>query len=501
MDATPLQKVLGIHLIRQELRVMVQATLLIVALLVAFAIRRRRFALSATTFILMAAGLLLDIVSIAMPAANAVIAQKVAAASVVLFLFGVIRLVLEAIDAATRRGESQFSTIFKDLMMFSGWAIVVGAVLYTDFGVQPLSILTTTTVVSLVVGLALQETLSNIFSGLMMQLSKPFERGDWVRSGNYIGRVLGIGWRSTVLMTRAHERLDVPNTLIGKDVLINYAEEAIADEVSVGISYEVPPNRVREVIARVLHDLPHVQQKPAPEILPWEYGDSAIRYRVKFWISDYGLQEQVHADVVSNLWYALRRHHIEIPFPTRTLELRHARRSRSAESEYETEVMAELRKIDFLHDLDESELRMIVPTVQVHQFGARETLMRQGDPGETMYIIRHGTVEVVAHSEDGPDRHVAELGSSQIIGEAALFTGEPRNTTIRALTDVEVLEIGREGFTQLFRQNEQAAHAISEIVSTRLAERMALFAESIEGEGKSGRRRWLYGKMREILDF
>ncbi|MGO9605715.1 MAG: cyclic nucleotide-binding domain-containing protein [Candidatus Binataceae bacterium] len=501
MDATPLQHVLGMRLVRQEFRVAVQGILMIAALLVAFAIRRRRFALSATTFVLIASGLLLDIVSIALPNADALIAQKVAAASVVLFMFGVIRLVLEAMDAATRRGQSQFSTIFKDLVMFSLWAIVVGVVLYTDFGVQPLSILTTTTVVAAVVGLALQETLSNIFSGLMMQLSKPFERGDWVRSGNHIGRVLGIGWRSTVLMTRAHERLDVPNTLIGKDVLINYAGEAIADEVSVGISYDVPPNRVREVITRVLHDLPHVKQKPAPEILPWEYGDSAIRYRIKFWISDYGLEEQVHADVVSNLWYALRRHHIEIPFPIRTLEMRHVRRSQTAESEYERDITNELRKIDFLRDLDESALRVIVPTVQVHQFGARETLMRQGDPGETLYIIRHGTVEVVAHSEDGPERHLANLGSSQIIGEAALFTGEPRNATIRALSDVEVLEVGREGFTQLFRQNEQAAHAISEIVSTRLSERQALFAESMEGEGKVGRRRWLYGKMREILDF
>src|SRR5271155_2135995 len=171
MDATPLQHVLGIRLFRQELRVAVQASLLIAALLVAFAIRRRRFALSATTFILIASGLLLDIVSIALPKADALIAQKVAAASVVLFMFGVIRLVLESIDAATRRGQSQFSTIFKDLVMFSLWAIVVGVVLYTDFGVQPLSILTTTTVVAAVVGLALQETLSNIFSGLMMQLS------------------------------------------------------------------------------------------------------------------------------------------------------------------------------------------------------------------------------------------------------------------------------------------------------------------------------------------
>jgi small-conductance mechanosensitive channel len=499
-SATPLQHVLGIHLIPIDLRVVVQGLILLAALLTAIAIRRRRFALSSTTFVLVAAGLLLDLLAIGMPTADAAAAQKISAAAVVLFLFGLIRLVLEAIDAFTRRGRSE-TTIFKDLVMFSLWGIVVGVVLYTDFGVQPLSILTTTTVVAAVVGLALQETLSNIFSGLMLQLSKPFEPGDWVKAGDFIGRVKGIGWRSTIVMTRANERLDIPNAVIGKEVLVNYAEDEICDEISIGISYNVPPNRVREVVVKVLHDLPHVLPQRTPLVLPWEYGDSAIRYRVKYWISDYTFQEQVRAEAVSSLWYALRRHRMEIPFPIRMLELRRARRDRSAEAEYERELIHELRKVDFLRELDDSSLRLLLSSVQVHEFGAGEVLMRQGEAGETMYIIRHGHVEVIAHGAAGSDRHLATMGSSQVVGEAALFTGEARTATIRALDDVEVIEISRDGLTRLFKQSPNTAKAISEIVSTRLNERQEALAESIEGNGRRGHSRWLLGKMREIFDF
>ena len=504
MGATPLQHVLGVHLIRIELRVIVQGLILLMALAAAFAIRRRRFALSSTTFVLVASGLLLDLVAVGMPATQVSAAQKVAAAAVVLFLFGLIRLALEAVDAISRRGRSHFSTIFKDLMMFALWGVVVGIVLYTDFGVQPLSILTTTTVLAAVVGLALQESLSNIFTGLMLQLSKPFEPGDWVRAGNFVGRVRGIGWRSTTLMTRANERLDIPNTTIGKDVLVNYAEEAIRDEITVGISYDAPPNQVREIILKMLHDMPHVLSHPAPIVLPWEYGESSILYRVKYCISDYAVQEDVRAEVVSSLWYALRRHQIQIPFPIRTLELRHARTSRVAEAEYEKEMIHELRKVDFLRDLDDESLKMLMPSVQVHQFGRGELLMRQGDPGETMYIIRHGKVEVLAHSKDGTDRqdrHLATLTSSQVIGEAALLTGEPRTATGRALTDVEVIELTRDGFIHLFKRNPNTAKATSEIVSTRLTERQAALAETIEGDARTGRNRWLFSKMREIFDF
>src|SRR5215469_1980644 len=499
--ATPLQHVLGIHLISIELRVVVQGVILLAALLTAIAIRRRRFALSSTTFVLVAAGLLLDLVAIGMPTADAAAARKISAAAVVLFLFGLIRLVLETIDAFTRRGRSESSTIFKDLVMFSLWGIVVGVVLYTDFGVQPLSILTTTTVVAAVVGLALQETLSNIFSGLMLQLSKPFLPGDWVKAGEFIGRVKGIGWRSTTVVTRANERLDIPNATIGKEVLVNYAEDEICDEISIGISYNVPPNRVREVIVKVLHDLPHVVPQRTPLVLPWEYGDSAIRYRVKYWISDYAFQEQVHAEAVSSLWYALRRHQMQIPFPIRTLELRRERLDRTAEAEYERELIYELRKVDFLRELDDSLLKLLLSSVQVHEFGAGEVLMRQGEAGETMYIIRHGHVEVIAHGEEGSDRHLATMGKSEIIGEAALLTGEARNATIRALDDVEVIEMNREGLTRLFKQSPNIAQAISDIVSARLTTRQKALAQSLEGNGHRGRSRWLLGKMREIFDF
>jgi small-conductance mechanosensitive channel len=500
-DATPLQHVLGLHFAPNEVRVVIQGVALIAAMLIAFAIRRRRLALSSTTFVLMAAGLLMDLAAVALPAAEASIAQKIAAAAVVLFMFGVIRLVLEAIDAATRRGRSHVSTIFKDLVMFSLWSIVVGTVLYTDFGVQPLSILTTTTVVAAVVGLALQESLSNIFTGLMLQLSKPFEPGDWVKAGEFVGRVKGINWRSTTLITRANERLDIPNTTIGKDVIVNYAEEEVVDEISIGLSYNIPPNRAREVILKVLHGVPHVRQNRAPQVLPWQYGDSAIMYRVKYAISDYTLQEEVRAEVVSSLWYALRRHHMEIPFPMRTLELRQPGRDRTAEADFDREIMRELRKVDFLRDLDDEALRTVMSSAQVHDFGAGEVLMRQGDPGDTMYIIRYGKVDVRLQAADGSERHLATMGPSQVIGEAALLTGEPRTATVRAIDDVELIELTREGFTKVFKQTPDIARAISEIASKRLNERQVALAQSLEGDGRSGRNRWFYGKMRELFDF
>ncbi len=381
MAPTPLQTMLQIDVLPRDLRTVVESVLVLFGLLGAFAVRRRRRAVTATTFLLLSGSALIDAGSRFIP--NELVGQKGAVAAFVLFLFGVIRLVLEFVDAMTRRGKAHFSTITKDLLMLVLWFVVVMVVLYTDFGVQPLSILTTTTVFAAVLGFALQETLGNIFSGLSLSMGRPFEPGDWIRSGTHVGQVKGIAWRATTIVTRANERLEIPNSVIAKDTLYNYATGYVRDEITVGISYGVPPNHVREVVLTLLHDVPQVLRDPAPEVQVDSYGDFAIQYRIKYWIADYGAQEHVRDRVASSLWYALRRHSIEIPFPTRTVHVRDAGRDEDekADAQFERELMTDLRQVDWLRGLSDEELRLLVPTVSVRQFGAGEMLVRDRRTG------------------------------------------------------------------------------------------------------------------------
>ncbi len=183
MAPTPLQAMLGLSALHRDLRGFVESLLVVIGLLGAFAVRRRKRALTSTTFLLLSGSVLIDAGSRFI--SNDTVGEKVAAAAFVLFLFGVIRLVLEGIDAMSRRRRVHFSTIGKDVLMLVLWFAVLMAVLYTDFGVQPLSILTTTTVFAAVLGFALQETLGNIFSGMSLSMGHAFEPGDWIRSGQY----------------------------------------------------------------------------------------------------------------------------------------------------------------------------------------------------------------------------------------------------------------------------------------------------------------------------
>src|SRR5208283_2620433 len=481
MAPTPLQAMLGLSALHRDLRGFAESVLVLAGLLGAFAVRRRKRAVTATTFLLLSGSVLIDAGSRFVP--NETIGEKIAVAAFVLFLFGVIRLVLEGVDAVTRRGKVHFSTIGKDLLMLVLWFAVLMVVLYTDFGVQPLSILTTTTVFAAVLGFALQETLGNIFSGLSLSMGHPFEPGDWIRSGQHVGRVKGIAWRATTIVTRANERLEIPNSVIAKDVLFNYATGAVRDEITIGISYGVPPNHVREVVLTLLRDVSQVLRVPPPEVLAWDYGDFSVQYRIRYWIADYGVQEYVRDRVASGLWYALRRHSIEIPFPTRTVHVR------------------DVRQVDWLRGLNDDELRLLVPTVAVRQFGAGEMLIRAGEQGDSMFIVRRGTAEVFANTADGQTRHLANYSRGDFTGEMALMTGDPRSASVRAITDLEVIEMDREGFARLFKEHPDAAAGIGDIIAARNQDRQEKLSSGSTMDGKGGPHRWLLAKMRELFDF
>jgi small-conductance mechanosensitive channel len=495
MNATPLENILGLSLLRPAPRLIAEAILL-GALVALPQLMRRLGTFRSAGFLMCAIGLALDLT--ATPAAVQWMEwpRWTAALGLIVFTWGLIRLLLDGADYAAHRSRTHFSTIFKDILMFAMYGIVVMAVLHVDFHVDPTPLLASTAVVAVVAGLALQESLGNIFSGLTLQLSKPFTPGDWVRSGLHVGRIQGIGWRSTAMITRANEKLEIPNASLAKEVLINYSNGAVADEFSVSLSYDAPPNFVRQTVSECLRDIPGVLRNPPVEVLATDYQDSGIRYRVKYWMANYSDADRLHDAVASSLWYALRRRAIEIPYPVRTLRMGPVPAARAAE----TEIVAELRQVDFLHDLREEELRMLLQGVTLLAFGAGEVVMREGDQGDSLYIIRTGTVEVVAAASDGQQVHIRDLERPAFFGEMALMTGEPRNATVRACTDAELLELGRAGFIQLFKAHPETAAQMGQVIARRMSERRELLAAAPHEDGAVTRANWLLSKMRAVFN-
>src|SRR5579885_829989 len=369
MTETSLQTVLGLAALAPHLRLAIEAGGALAAILASFVVYRvRPRYVGPAGPILIGAGFVADVL-MHLVQRTSQLGLTLEALGLVLFFFGVIRLLLDLADYVLP-SKVRASNIFWDLILIVLYALVLLVVLRATVHVDLTSLLATSAVISVIIGFALQDTLGNIFAGLSMQLQKPFEPGDWVHFGNYVGRVHGIGWRATRIVTRDNERLEIPNNLIAKEVVVNYTAGGVADAIFIGLPYEQPPNRVKEILMRVLRHADGVARHPEPEVTAVEYSDSAIKYRLRFWLSDYGTHELVRDTVISNVWYALRRYAIEIPFPIHTIHLHHAPGDQDVAAERQQRLIAELRQADFLAELSDEELQLLLPNTNVHQFGA-----------------------------------------------------------------------------------------------------------------------------------
>lgn len=199
-------------------------------------------------------------------------------------------------------------------------AFVLLRVLFPEIDLAPL--LATSAVTSLVLGLALQPILANLFAGIVISLEQPFRLDDWVRVDQIEGRVVQITWRTTHIRTRNNDNLIIPNARMAEQDIINYyyPNQMHLTLVHVGVSYTAPPYRVRRALTECAVGVDGTLEKPSPDVFVKDFGDSSITYELRVWIRDVADELRIKSELTSRIWESFKRHDITIPFPIRTLE-------------------------------------------------------------------------------------------------------------------------------------------------------------------------------------
>jgi CRP-like cAMP-binding protein len=150
--------------------------------------------------------------------------------------------------------------------------------------------------------------------------------------------------------------------------------------------------------------------------------------------------------------------------------------------------------------LRDEELRMLLPGVIVQKFGAGEAIVREGDEGDSLFIIRQGTVQVLAGATDGRQVHIRDLAPPAFFGEMALMTGEKRTATIRAKSDVELLELNRNAFGALFKDHPETAAQMGEVIAFRMTERREMLDAESRADGERSPAHRLLARMRAVFN-
>ncbi len=235
----------------------------------------------------------------------------------VISLFGLLLF-----DLALARTRFQVPTLIRSLLQIVIILLIVLTILYQR-GLDPLSLLTTSAVLTAVIGLALQSTITNLFAGLSLHFDRTLGLNDWVQVGGKIGRIAEIGWRSTALRTEDGDLLIVPNgRLLDAEVAnLSRPDNVQRMEVQLNFHYRHPPNEVKQVLLDAVRGAPGVLSEPGPDCLFADFAESALLYKLRYWIRDYATHSSVASEVRTRVWYAAQRAGLEIPFPTLTIVL------------------------------------------------------------------------------------------------------------------------------------------------------------------------------------
>jgi len=399
-------------------------------------------------------------------------------ASVVILSWAVARLTFFLfIELPLRlRKKKELPNITRDLILLTSYAILLVIVLRLKSNINLTGILTTSAVLTVVVGFAAQTTLSSLISGLMLQIERPFAIGDWIKLGDQQGRVVGITWKSTRLLTREKILVYIPNAEITNKSFMNYSkpDRMLVARIRIGVEYGAPPNIVREVILQVLSQNRQVLKIPPPDIYLIEFGDFAITYEVRFCHTSFAIEPRIKSDINTRLWYALRRNNITIPFPIRDIRHQHIERrfqaKEMASRKSSFNINGLLESVPVLSTLSPEIRTQIADRSKIAEYGAGEFIVRQGDQGDSLYIIRTGSCGVYITKDEKQENKIATINSGEFFGEMSLLTGEPITATVRAMVDTTVIVIDKANFSIILNDNPAISVELGEILAKRQKE-------------------------------
>src|SRR6266853_600902 len=188
---------------------------------------------------------------------------------------------------------------------------------------QLIGLLAGSGVVAIILGFAGQNFFAGIIGGISIQINRPYKVGYWLQVGDRFAEVMEINWRSTRLCTNDGIYLDIPNNEIVRTTIINlhYPTEVHAMRIRIGVDYNVPPNRVKDALARAAQSAKNVLPSPPVKVFLVEFGDHAVTYEIKYYMGNHARINETNDAVRTNVWYELKRQRINIPYPIRTLHL------------------------------------------------------------------------------------------------------------------------------------------------------------------------------------
>jgi small-conductance mechanosensitive channel len=331
--------------------------------------------------------------------------------------------------------------VITEILIAASYVAVIFHLLYR-LGVNVTGIFATSAVAAAVVGLALQDMLSNLASGISLEIEGGIEVGDFIRVGDATGWVEHVRLRHTALTTPDGDTVIVPNSQITRAVVSIVAKKH-RHFVPFTMSYDVNPQAVIDAVQFALRasPLPAIATDPPPLCVVRELLPGHIVYAAVVWHTRPGHFTTEHSAVLTRISFALRRAGIPATGISQVVDLK-----TPAEAEARTLGPVDvLRRTPILRLLSEPDIQEVGSHLKHLSFAPGEHIITQGEEGSSMFFIVSGSVSISFRGTDRVESRISLMEAGDFFGEASLLTGERRSANAIAVTAVDCYRLDKSG--------------------------------------------------------
>jgi small-conductance mechanosensitive channel len=372
-----------------------------------------------------------------------------------------------------QRQKIKYPRLIKDIVVIMLYVIGILFIVNYYLNIKITVLLASSAVLTVVIGFALQDLLGDLFSGIALNLEESLKIGDWIKIGEYEGKIEQFRWRSIKIKTIDNILVLIPNQVASKQEVRNFGHrgESFALRTQIGTHYKDSPDLVINTLLKVMDSVDLIIKRPEPVVYVNRFDDFSIVYELKFYIKDYARRFEIDSEIKRKSWYAFKRLGIVIPFPIRDVYMKEPLRNAWEEEN----IVDILKKNDLFSTLDEQQLIYIAKEAHIKIYAQGEVLIKEGEIGSHFFHILSGEVVVTKNN-----KMITKLGANDYVGELSLFTGEKTTADVLVSKESKILKISSKEFHETVKINKKMAAKLSEVIAIRKAKLMEFEKEKPE---------------------
>ncbi len=362
--------------------------------------------------------------------------------------------------------------------LFAG-IIYIGAVLgivAEVFDMRISGLLAASGVIAIVLGLALQSTLGDVFSGIVLNLAKPYRPGDWVildsgqvggQAGGLEGRVLETNWRATHLLTRSNDVALIPNSIIAKAKLVNASGPTQAHGIFLVVRLDpaYAPSSSVGVLATALLSCTRILRMPRATVMIRSLDAVALECELLFFVATIDEWPEAQNEVFDRVYRHCASAGIRLAPPADSALILPPRDPPLALHEIPKRL---LERLPIFLPLSNDERLLLAPKMHRRTYKAGDIVVEQGVVSSALCILVSGVLAALK-SHDGVDAEVLRYAPGDCFGQASVLTGARTVFKVEALTRTVVYEIAKDDLAPILKARPAIAAELGQIMAMREA--------------------------------